>query len=167
MSDRLPMLVLLGTDVPQLAELFNGVGQETEPDGDGGQARDVRVVTRSQQEAPLRVEEEQLENQQRSGVRPSLVDEVEETTDPMGDGEGSRLELESAMIGAEFHDDLFMSGKVWQRMTQSQKKANKHNHGGGGSCQSERLDEINLTRAEVEKLQTEDPTLVAERVTFE
>ena len=166
MSDRLPMLVLLGTDVPQLVELFNGVGQETEPDGDGGQARDVRVVTRSQQEAPLREEEEQLENHQKSGVRPSLVDEVE-TTDPMGDGEGIRLELENAMIGAEFHDDLLMSGKVRPRMTRSQKKANKRNHGGGGSCQSEKLDEINLTRAEVEKLQTEDPTLIAERVTFE
>ena len=133
MSDRLPMLFLFGTDVPQLVELFNGVGQENEPDSDGGQARDVRVVTRSQQEAPLRVEEEQLENQQRSSVRPSLVDEVEETTDPMGDGEGSRLELESAMIGAECHDDLFMSGKVRPRMTRSQKKANKHNHAGGGS----------------------------------
>ena len=30
------------------------------------------------------MDEEQLENQLRSCVRPSLVDEVRETTDPMG-----------------------------------------------------------------------------------
>ena len=30
-SDRLLMLVLLGTDALQVVELFNGVGQETEP----------------------------------------------------------------------------------------------------------------------------------------
>ena len=113
-------------------------------------------MTRSQQEAQRRVEEEQPENQRRSGVRPSLVDEVSETTDPMGDDEESKLQLRSAMIVAEFDDDLFMSGTVQQRMTRSQKRANKHNHGGGGSCQSERFDEINLTRAEVEKLQAED-----------
>ena len=165
-SDRLPMSVLLGTDVPQLVELLNGVGQETEANGANGQARDVLVMTRSQQEAQRRVEEEQLGSQQRSGVRPSPVDEVGEAPDPMGDAEESSPELGSAMIGSEFDDDLFTSGKVRQRMTRSQKRANKRNRG-GGSCQSEGFDEINLTRAEVEKLQAEDPTLVAERVASE
>ena len=35
-SDWLPMSVLLGTDVPQLVELLNGVGQETGSDSGGG-----------------------------------------------------------------------------------------------------------------------------------
>ena len=48
-SDWLPMSVLLATDVPQLVELLIGVGQQTEPNGDSGQARDVLVMTRSQQ----------------------------------------------------------------------------------------------------------------------
>ena len=130
-SDRLPMSVLLGTDVPQLAELLNGVGQETGPKDDGGEARDVLVVTRSQQEARQRVEEEQLERQQRSGLRPSPIDEpAQETAD-------------STVVGAEF-DDLFTSGKDRQRMTKSQKCANKHKYG-GGPRQSKRFAVANLT----------------------
>ena len=102
------------------------------------------------------MEEEQLENQRRSGVRLSRVDEVGETTDQVGDAEENRLQLGSAMIGNEFDDDVFSSGQVRQRMTRSHKKANKHSHG-GGSCKSGKFDGINLTRTEVEKLQAEDP----------
>lgn len=80
-------------------------------------------------------------------------------------GEENRLGLGSAMIGAECDDDLFASGKVRQTITRSQKKANKCHHG-GGSCQSDRFDKMNLARAEM-KLQVEDPTLASEQVASE
>ena len=85
-SDRLPMSVLLGTDVPQLVELLNGVGREPGLDSDGGEAMDVLVMTRSQRAAQEQVEEQQREKQLRSGVRPSPVDGVTvETLDPLRD----------------------------------------------------------------------------------
>ena len=48
MSDHLPMSVLLGTDVPPLVELLNGVGWGSGVSSDGGETMDVLVMTRSQ-----------------------------------------------------------------------------------------------------------------------
>ena len=53
-------------------------------------------------------------------------------------------------------------------MTTAQKRANKCNHGGERPCSQLRsLEEIDRTRAEVERLQAEDPTLVAVRAASE
>ena len=113
-SDRLPMSVLLCTDVPQLVELLNGVGREPGLDCDGGEA-----------------EEQQREKQLRSGVQPSPVDGVTvETVDPLRDDPDDGVAVENAMIGAEFGDDLFQSKKVRPKMTRAQKRANKRNYHG-------------------------------------
>ena len=47
-SDRLPMSVLFGTDVPQLVELLNGVGTESGLNSDGPEAMDVLVMMRAE-----------------------------------------------------------------------------------------------------------------------
>ena len=55
---RFTLSVLLGTDVPELVKLLNDNGQETGLNSDGGEARDVLVVMRTQQEVQQRVEEQ-------------------------------------------------------------------------------------------------------------
>lgn len=47
MSNRLPMSVLLGTDMPQWVKLLIGVGREHGLNSYGGKAMDVLVMTRS------------------------------------------------------------------------------------------------------------------------
>ena len=163
-SDRLPMSVLLCTDVPQLVELLNGVGREPGLDSDGGEAMDVLVMTRSQRAAQEQVEEQQREKQLRSGVQPSPVDGVTvDTVGPLRDDPDDGVAVEYAMIGAEFGDDLFQSKKVRPKMTRAQKRANKHNyHGERPHKQLGTFGEVSLTRAEVERLQAD--TVGASRV---
>ena len=100
-SDHLPMSVLLGTDVPPLVELLNGVGRGSGENSDGGETMDALVMTRSQQAIQERVEEEQRGKQFRSGVRPSPVDEVAvEAVDPLGENPEFRVVGRGGMIGA-------------------------------------------------------------------
>ena len=163
--DRLPMSVLLGTDVPSLVELLNGLGRGSGMTSDGGEAIDALVMTRSQQATQERAEEEQRGKQLRSGVRPSPVDEVAvEAVDPLGENPDDGVAEGGVMIGAKFDDAPFSSRRVRQKMTRAQKWANKRNHRGERPClQLGAFEEVNLTRAEVERLQAEDPTLVAVR----
>ena len=167
-SDCLPVSILLGTDVPSLVELLNGVGRGSGVSSDSGEVMDALVMTRSQQATQERVEEEQRGKQLRCGVRPSPVDEVAvKAVDPLEENPDDGVAEGGVMIGAEFDDDLFSSRRVRQKMTRAQKRANKRNHRGERPCLQLGAFEINLMRAEVERLQAEDPTLVAVRVASE
>ena len=163
------MSILLGTDVPPLVELLNGVGQGSGVSSDGGGAMDALVMTRSQWATQERMEKEQRGKQLRFGVRPSPVDEVAaEAVEPLGENPDDEVVKRVVMIGAEFDDDLFPSRRVRQKMTRAQKRANKRNHGGERPySQLWAFQEINLTRAEVERVQAEDSTLVAVRAASE
>lgn len=66
--DYLPMSALLDTYASQLAEWLNGVGKQTELNGDSGKAMDIRIV---HDEVPV---EATGEKWQRCGARPSSVD---------------------------------------------------------------------------------------------
>ena len=126
-------------------------------------------LLRSQQATQERAEEEQRGKQLRSGVRPSPVDEVAvEAVDPLGENPDDGVAEGGVMIGAKFDDAPFSSRRVRQKMTRAQKWANKRNHRGERPClQLGAFEEVNLTRAEVERLQAEDPTLVAVRAASE
>ena len=91
-----------------------------------------------------------------------------ETVDPLRDDPDDGVAAENAMIGAECGDDLFQSKKVRPRMTRAQKRANKPNYQGERPYkQLGTFGEVSLTRAEVERLQAEDHTLVAVRTASE
>ena len=71
------------------------------------------------------------------------------------------------MVGAEFGDDLFQS-KVRPKMTRAQKRANKRNyHGERPHKQLVTFRKVSQTRAEVERLQAEEHTLVTVRAASE
>ena len=92
-----------------------------------------------------------------------------ETVDPLRDDLDDGVAAENAMIGAEFGDDLFQSKKVRPKMTRAQKRANKRSnyHGERPHKQLGTFGEVSLMRAEVERLQAEDHTLVAVRAASE
>jgi len=73
-ADRLPMAVLLGTDVPQLPELLSG-----ELLGSEAKIENALVVTRARAKQQLEEEAEQQLKEQRSGVQPTTLEMVGET----------------------------------------------------------------------------------------
>ena len=87
-----------------------------------------------------------------------------DTVDPLRDDPDDGVAAKNDMIGAEFGDDLFQSRRVMPKMTRAQKRANKRNYcGERPHLQLGTFGEVSLTRAEMERLQAEDHTVVVVR----
>ena len=99
-ADKLPVSVLLGTDVPELGKLMNQPPQE-QPD--------ALVVTRAQAKANERAKAEAQDKQEQSQVCPNLVDE----SNPF------------SILDA----DLFEEARVRQTLTRREKRVTRHQHG--------------------------------------
>ena len=99
-AEKLPVSVLLGTDVPELGKLMNQPPQE-QPD--------ALVVTRAQTKANKQAEAEAQDKQEQSQVRPNPVDE----SNPF------------SILDA----DLFEEARVRQTLTCREKRVTRHQHG--------------------------------------
>lgn len=124
-SVYLPMSVFPGIYAPQLAELLNGQGKQTELNEGSGKAIDILFITRSQQRQQEKSGEglilglTQWIRGKRRLKRPILASRMIEDT----------FEIEDKAIGADSRDDLFTGGRVRERMTRSQKWKHKCRYG--------------------------------------
>ena len=99
-AEKLPVSVLLGTDVPELGKLMNHSPQAPP---------DALVITRARAKASRQAEAEAQDKQEQSRVRPSPVNE----TNPL-----SSLDA-----------DLFQGARVRQTLTRREKREKRHCHG--------------------------------------
>ena len=99
-AEKLPISVLLGTDVPELGKLLNQPPQE-QPD--------ALVVTRAQAKANEQTEAEAQDKQEQSQVHPNPVDE----SNPF------------SILDA----DLFEEARVQHTLTHREKRVTRHQHG--------------------------------------
>ena len=99
-AEKLPISVLLGTDVPELGKLLNQPPQE-QPD--------ALVVTRAQAKANEQTEAEAQDKQEQSQVHPNPVDE----SNPF------------SILDA----DLFEEARVRHTLTHREKRVTRHQHG--------------------------------------
>ena len=99
-AEKLPVSVLLGTDVPELGKLMNQPPQALP---------DALVVTRAPAKANRQAEAEAQDKQEQSQVRPSLVDEP----NPF----------------SSWDADLFQDTRVRQTLTRREKREERHRHG--------------------------------------
>ena len=112
-ADRLPLAMLLGTDVPQLPDLLQGKMESTA----GPKIVSALVVTRAGARRQREEEEEAVSREQRSEVRPTSLEEIHEQ-----ESEDKELELEWIK---DMDEDLFHGGREKMRLTRSQKRMNK------------------------------------------
>ena len=144
-SDRLPVQLLLGRDVPELFSLLaissetDRVGLDTANLSDKTQSSVscgvVAVVTRAQTHAST-----------------TVVDSVEDTTadDAVCDG-----------LGESLMDEIFVGGKERERLTRSQKRTNRQRHAERNTIESARSKWaiLDMTPKELAEAQHDDPTL--------
>ena len=161
-TDRLPVTVLLGTDVPLLSELL---GKEMEV-----RTEDAMVVTRARSKKLQEQEQERLDKEEQSGVQPHhLADEEEDTiviapTEEYVEVEDEAETREEPYVEewmSSINDELFAeAGSSRERLTRSQKRENKRKHSQKESTQQGTTDLVmNVNAGEFRKLQGMDPTL--------
>ena len=171
-ADKLPVSVLLGRDVPELGVLL----QESDQDIGEMQPGEAMVVTtrarkrQQQQEEAVRMEEER-----RDGAHPKAIERLmtvnqEEDQPREGNLETGAQEADTVetsdgdMLGATFDEELFSGGQERVKLSRSQKRANRETFSQGKEEESTYpCHPLDLTSAEVRRLQQEDESLVEVR----
>ena len=161
-ADRLPMAVLLGTDVPQLPELLSGelLGSETK-------IENALVVTRARARQQLEEAAEQQLREQRSGVQPTTLDRIGVTTEPeeVTTVQGNQEEETDIPVELrELDEELFEGGQERKKLTRNQKRENRKQYTPKNSeDQPPTRHTLDITAEELKTLQESDTTLEAIR----
>ena len=133
-SRTLPVPVLLGRDVAQLVEILR---EHTPLEGEA-----LKTVTRAQAKQQDEAETEQLRKEREAQVAPTPGDPEDEDS------------CSEELPGESFHQDLFKGGRERQRLTRLEKRQNRKKY--QDLMPGHPLD---LSGAELQKLQRADPTL--------
>ncbi|KAL5516316.1 hypothetical protein EMCRGX_G001609 [Ephydatia muelleri] len=121
-SKSLPVSVLLGTDVPELAKFVGGKARGARRQGNEAWMVVTRAGARKQEEE----EKTLLQKEKDSQVRPSPV-ETELAEAQSVDAGGAEIECADT-AGCTLDDDLFSGGRSKVKLTRSQKRAQKQLH---------------------------------------
>ena len=167
-SDTLPMAVLLGTDVPELADLLDGefLGtQANQQQGDKALLVTTRAKAKQQQEAEVLQQQRELE----SGVRPNTLDEYKDSEVVSADEEsvkGTVVDLDGEEEGSwmdQFGEELFQPGHEKTKLSRREKRQKRLKYnpkemplGQGKTTTPHPLD---ISAKELKVLQSTDPTL--------
>ena len=177
-SETLPMAVLLGTDVPELADLLDGeffATQTNQLQADEALMVTTRAKAKQQQDAEVLRQQSELQ----SGVKPKALGvhmdsgvasvdeesakgtEVDERDRESLDGEEKNSWMD------QFDEELFQSGREKTKLSRSEKRQNRLKHnpketplGLGNTTTPHALD---ITAEELKVLQSTDSTLDAVR----
>ena len=149
-AEKLPMAVLLGTDVPELRELLTDQLTTTAEED----AEALAVTTRSRARCEQWQEEQRLENERAAEVHPKAIED---------NGEEEELDL------PDFDDDLFIGGRERARLSRSEKRRQRRlcfdEHLGETGEESAVLEDnirknpLDITAEELQAMQEEDPSL--------
>ena len=162
------MAVLLGTDVPELADLLDGefLGtQANQQQGDKALLVTTRAKAKQQQEAEVLQQQRELE----SGVRPNTLDEYKDGEVVSVDEEsvkGTVVDLDGEEEGSwmdQFDEELFQPGREKTKLSRREKRQNRLKYnpkemplGQGSTTTPHALD---ISAEELKVLQSTDPTL--------
>ena len=148
-ADRLPLSMLLGTDVPHLSKLVSGQLGGKSPH----QVEEALVVTRARARQQSEEEKELRMKDANSGVQPHDLDSTV-SEDEDGDNRRSVKDL------PQLDDDLFMGGREKKRLTKQQKRENKKKYSTNNTEPEEpKLHHLDISAEELKILQETDPTL--------
>ena len=146
-SDRLPVQILLGRDVPQLVDLLQCVGKnKVEPEL-------VAVTTRSRSQLTSNYPNSPVVDISAETSSSKLFDSSDSIVDQSDCGD----------LGTEFADDLFETSRDRRRQTRSQKRAARYEHAVTLASAAALGDRLPISKEELIGYQKEDPTLEAER----
>ena len=146
-SNTLPMSVLLGRDVPELMDLLENKGDA------------LAVMTRAQARQQDKEECVRQQREKESGVQPHAV--MEETI--QGPDEET-IQGPDEDQWCNFDEDLFMTGKVKEKLTRKQKREGRRKFQEGQEQNSEGPQQhLGVTGDQLQELQQEDPTLAEVR----
>ena len=120
-SDTLPVSVLLGTDVPELGQLLHENPRVMHTQ----EMQEVFVVTRAQVREQKEQEQRQLQEEQRCGVQPTLVEA--ETCAP--EQPPAQPKGDSHVWGSDLADVLFEEPPERHRPTKAEKREVRHERG--------------------------------------
>ena len=148
-SKSLPVSVLLGTDVSELAKFVGGKARGARRQGNEAWMVGTRVGARKQEEE----EKTLLQKEKDSQVRPSPV-ETERAEAQSVDAGGAEIECAETPQGCTLDDNLFSGGRSKVKLTRSQKRAQKqlHQHKMGTGA-------LDISAVELQVLQKEDPSV--------
>ena len=181
-SATLPMAVLLGTDVPELAELLSGGPLKC---GSRQKKTDNALVVTTRAQAK-RQEEEEMSRQQKeqeSGVQPKAVEQsgdgsgvgtsghdlvVSEFEDGVTQAvEGAVVEEDDAWeMGNVLDDEVYGGGRERPKLSRRQKRADRLKYGQRGQVgegDEQTRHSLDITKEELRTLQETDTTLEAVR----
>ena len=149
MSKSLPVSVLLGTDVPELAKFVGGKARGARRQGNEAWMVVTRAGARKQEEE----EKTLLQKEKDSQVKPSPV-ETELAEAQSVDAGGAEIKCAETPQGCTLDDDLFSGGRSKVKLTRSQKRAQKqlHQHKMGTGA-------LDISAVELQVLQKEDPSV--------
>ncbi len=170
-SETLPVSVLLGTDVPELGDLLGKV-EITSGHTQGADA--MVVTTRARAKQQEHDEDVQLQRQNESGVRASPVTEGDQASElchapdtAVSAQTSADEETVGPIVGAEFSEDLFNTGRARVKLSRSEKRAARRQYAGvrgeADSPETVPLHTLDMPAEEVRKLQWADKTLEAAR----
>ena len=121
MPERLPVSVLLGTDIPELGRLLS---TDTSPDGVG----EALVVTRAKAREMSEIEATHLHKKKQSRFRPNFVHKDEALSEikpgPLSPNEDPTREV--PLFGSSFAEDLIEQRPDRQRQTRREKRETCH-----------------------------------------
>ena len=145
----LPVSVLLGTDVPELAKFVGGKARGTRRQGNEAWMVVTRAGARKQEEE----EKTLLQKEKVSQVKPSPVETELAEAQSVGAG-GAEMECAETPQSCTLDDDLFSGGRSKVKLPRSQKRAHKqlpqHKMGTGA---------LDIAAVELQMLQKEDPSV--------
>jgi hypothetical protein len=142
-ADKLPVSVLLGTDVPEMLDLLS-CSQGTGKSEDLDRVEDVvGVTTRAQQKKQEQEATAQEEKERSSGVRPKPLNSQPEESE------------EANLPGSTFDDDLFGKCRDRARLSRAEKRADKYKF----TQEQQPRNPLDLNTEELIQLQKEDDTL--------
>ena len=163
-SERLPVAVLLGRDVPGLATLLN----RGSPSKDTEQVEEaMAVTTRAQRQREEKEAANCAERERLSGVQPhSIVQNVEgpwqESQEGLEQGQEELAAESDGCPGGKWDEDIFTASRERAKLTKRQKRINKKQYR-RDTEQQPPAHPLDLTAEELRDMQEKDDSLAAVR----
>ena len=163
-SERLPVAVLLGRDVPGLANLLNR-GSRIKDTEQVEEA--MAVTTRAQRQREEKEAANCAEREQLSGLQPhSIVQNVEgpwqESQEGLEQGQEKLAAESDGCPGGEWDEEIFTASRERAKLTKRQKRINKKQYRRDTEQQA-LAHPLDLTAEELRDMQEKDDSLAAVR----
>ena len=167
-ADRLPVAMLLGTDVPHLQRLL---GEKwIEPFHGSRPAEDALVVTRAGRRRQIEVEMDLLQKDHNSEAKvhslaePTASEDESKSMRELAEMEGQQGDTSISELLPPFTDDMFEGGRERGHPTRKQKREDKKRHATNEMEEEEPLKHaLDMSAEELQTLQETDTSLEAVR----